>query len=220
MRQLQKDFLITLAWPEGHVISSGAWYDLFLATNGKYRVGHSAIVLIDSDTKECHYFDFGRYHTPYNKGRVRDSETDPDIAINRKAQIEKGKLKNIDEILQELNNNTSTHGEGRLYASLLSNISFKPAYERAKKLQNKGMLLYGPFILNGTNCSRFSASIIRSSKPSLFKWLRLRIPLCVSPSPKRNVSIVNNNYYVVEKNKIKRIRKTKVNAYFNRIETW
>ena len=44
------DFLIVLAWPEGMVIASGAWYDKFLSTNGKYRVGHSALALVNSAT--------------------------------------------------------------------------------------------------------------------------------------------------------------------------
>ena len=42
----QKDFIIVLAWPEGMVIASGAWYDRFLSKKGKYRVGHSALILV------------------------------------------------------------------------------------------------------------------------------------------------------------------------------
>ena len=67
-----KDFIIILAWPEGMCVAAGAWYDPFFATDGKYRVGHSAIILINSESKKLHYFDFGRYHTPQGFGRVRD----------------------------------------------------------------------------------------------------------------------------------------------------
>lgn len=220
MSQAQKDFLIALAWPEGLVTSSGAWYDFFLAKKGKYRVGHSAIVLVDSNKKKCHYFDFGRYHTPFNKGRVRDNQTDPDVTINSKVEIKQGEIKNIDKILREVSSNKATHGEGRLYASVLKKVSFKKAYKYAKKIQKKGMVLYGPFILQGTNCSRFVASTIRFANPKLVTSLRLRIPFCVTPSPKRNISIVNNNYYVVENDEVKKIKKTKIKAYFSSIETW
>ena len=43
---MQNDFIIALAWPEGMVTRAGAWYDFLFAKNGKYRVGHSALVLV------------------------------------------------------------------------------------------------------------------------------------------------------------------------------
>ena len=78
---MQKDFIITMAWPEGMVAATGSWYDKFASKNGKYRVGHSALILIDSKTKKACYFDFGRYHTPKGYGRVRDFETDADVNL-------------------------------------------------------------------------------------------------------------------------------------------
>ena len=84
---MRKDFIIVLAWPEGLVTASGAWYDKYLATNGKYRVGHSALALVDSATSKIQYLDFGRYHTPDGFGRIRDAETDPDAGIKQKAII-------------------------------------------------------------------------------------------------------------------------------------
>ena len=88
---MQNDFIITLAWPEGMVAASGAWYDKILSKNGKYRVGHSAVVLINSETSKSHYFDFGRYHTPQGFGRARDVETDGDLAL-LDAVIKNGKI--------------------------------------------------------------------------------------------------------------------------------
>ena len=78
---MKNDCIITLAWPEGMVKSAGSWYDKFLSKNGKYRVGHSALLLIDSEKKKSHYFDFGRYHTPVGYGRARDVETDAELAV-------------------------------------------------------------------------------------------------------------------------------------------
>ena len=44
---MQNDFIIALAWPEGLVASTDVWYDKFFAKKGKYRVGHSAVVLVE-----------------------------------------------------------------------------------------------------------------------------------------------------------------------------
>ena len=46
------DFIIILAWPEGEVIAAGAWYDTLFATDGKDRVGHSALILVNSDLRQ------------------------------------------------------------------------------------------------------------------------------------------------------------------------
>jgi hypothetical protein len=114
----------------------------------------------------------------------------------------------------------ATYGEGKLYAALGGGINFNNAYSLAKKMQNKDMILYGPFVRNGTNCSRFVATILQASNPSFIKRLRLKYPFCVSPSPKRNVSITNNQYFVVEKEKCKHIKKSKIKAYFTSIESY
>ena len=214
---MQKDHIIMLAWPEGYVRAAGAWYDKVFSINGKYRVGHSAAVLINSKEGKAYYFDFGRYHTPQGYGRVRDEETDPDLVLPG-VNIKSDKIVNLNDILVFLSKLKSTHGEGRLYASVLSEVAFFDAYNYAKKLQNKGMVKYGPFVYGGTNCSRFTASLAISSLPPFFKKIRLRIPFCISPSPKRNVSILNNTYYVIDKEKVKIISKSKLKAYFSSIE--
>ena len=48
----------------------------YIKKGNYYKVGHSAIVLINPNQLKCHYFDFGRYHAPKNYGRVRDEITD------------------------------------------------------------------------------------------------------------------------------------------------
>ena len=214
---MQNDFIITLAWPEGMAKAAGAWYDNILSQDGEYRVGHSAIALINSTTKKVHYFDFGRYHTPEGYGRVRDIETDQDIAVID-AEISENKIANIDEILLYLSQMKATHGEGKMYASVLSNVDFKLAFNKAKGIQKKGMVPYGPFVRSGTNCSRFVAKVITASGPSLIKKLRLKYPFCISPSPKRNVCITNHHYYVVENNNCIEVKKSRLEAYFTSIE--
>ena len=214
---MKNDFIITIAWPEGLCEPAGSWYDKFFATKGKYKVGHSAIVLINSKTCKAHYFDFGRYHTPKGYGRVRDIETDGELTIIN-AEIKNRKIINIEDILLDLSVMKSTHGEGTMYASILMNISFKKAFSYAKEKQKKGMLAYGPFVRKGSNCARFVSRTIQSSGPSFIKRLRFRYPFCISPSPKRNVGITNHHYYIVRNNNCKKIKKNKWKAYFSSIE--
>ena len=215
---MKNDFIITLAWPEGMVTAPDSWYDKIASKNGKYRVGHSALALVDSTTSKIHYFDFGRYHTPDGFGRIRDTETDPDAGIKQKAKINREKINNIEEILVEISNNKSYHGEGTLYSSVISGINFSTAFNYAKKWQEKGAIPYGPFVRNGTNCSRFVATISRKAEPSFLKKLRLKFPFTISPSPKRNISIANTNYYIVREHKCTKINRSTLKAYFSGIE--
>ena len=215
---MQNDFIIVLAWPEGMVAAAGGWYDKVLSTNGQYRVGHSALILVNTATNQLNYFDFGRYHSPFGFGRVRDLETDPDISLKSKPIISGNSIDNIMEILLEISNLKATHGHGTLYASILKNIDFNKAYEKAKEMQNMGLISYGPVVLTGTNCSRFVASIMRASKPHWLTKLRLRLPFCLSPSPKRNISIANSSYHVVNMKNYRQINKSYIKAYFSSIE--
>lgn len=49
---LNSDFIITLAWPEGKIASVGSWYDKILGLNRKYKIGHTAVILINSLKKK------------------------------------------------------------------------------------------------------------------------------------------------------------------------
>ena len=215
---MQNDFIIVLAWTEAMVIAAGAWYDKFLTTEGKYRVGHSALVLVNSTTVLLCYFDFGRYHTPFGFGRARYLETDPDITLNTIANIKDNEILNIQDIVLELSGTKATHGHGKIFASVLKNIDYKKGYDYAKSIQEKGCIAYGPAVVNGTNCSRFVARVMRESNPGFFTALRLRFPFCLTPSPKRNVSIANPNYYVAEKGSCKQVNKSFITSYFSSIE--
>tara|TARA_B110000459_G_scaffold184050_1_gene213491 strand:- start:306 stop:848 length:543 start_codon:yes stop_codon:yes gene_type:complete len=172
---MQKDFIIVLAWPEGMVAAAGGWYDKILSNNGQYRVGHSALILVNSNTNQLNYFDFGRYHSPFGFGRVRDLETDPDISLKSQPIISNNTIYNIEEILLEIYNLKATHGHGSVYASILKNIDFKKAYKKAKEIQNMGLISYGPVVPTGTNCSRFVTTIMLASKPLWFTRLRLKL---------------------------------------------
>jgi len=85
-------FAIALAWPQTWCKQPNSWYDslllrLGISVNHYYRAGHAALVLVEKSTGDCHYFDFGRYHAPFEYGRVRSATTDHDLDLPKKAQL-------------------------------------------------------------------------------------------------------------------------------------
>lgn len=188
---------VALAWPETLCKQAGAWYDkplkwLGINKSNYYKVGHAAIVLINKETGDCHYFDFGRYHAPFQHGRVRSALTDHDLEMKTKAIIsEGGQLKNYNEILLELFNNESCHGSGKLHASYCD-VNFEKAHNKANEMQSISPIPYGPFLPQGTNCSRFVNTVIIAGKPSWFFRLVLASPKTLSPTPIGNVIALSN----------------------------
>lgn len=194
--------VISIAWPQTWCKQSGTWYDSIMKLFGFnkdnfYKVGHAAVILIESETGKCYYFDFGRYHAPFGYGRVRDSETDHDLLINSKAALHgfDFKLTNFEEILIELANNEACHGIGELHASY-TRINFEKAYQYAKQMQNNSPWKYGPFILSGTNCSRFVRTVVLAGNPPITEKLKIYVPLTLSPTPIGNVKSLKNKVVI------------------------
>ena len=193
---MEKDLAIVIAWPETLCKQAGAWYDnllkwLTINENGYYKLGHAAIVLVKKDTGDCFYFDFGRYHAPRGNGRVRDASTDHDLAINTKISFDiSGAPLNLTEILQELSENNSCHGTGEIKAGIVS-INFEKAYASAKGFQERDYMPYGPFVLPGTNCSRFVRTVALKGIKYPIKKLKLQFPVMLTPTPLWNVKAVN-----------------------------
>ncbi len=188
---------IAIAWPETMCKQPGSWYDGILKFLGfsqgiYFKVGHAAVVLIEHQSRNAHYFDFGRYHSPFQHGRVRSAITDHDLKINCKPEIENNRIVNMKDILSELKSNKSCHGDGILKASSCS-INFKTSMEKCEQLQNDSPLLYGPFTLKGTNCSRFVSTVILEGRPSLKYKLRLLFPWTFTPTPIGNVNALSNS---------------------------
>lgn len=190
-------FAIALAWPRTWCKQSNAWYDglmvaLGFSKNHYYRVGHAALVLIDKESSQCHYFDFGRYHSPVKYGRVRSAFTDHDLAINLKARISAdGKnILNFNEILGFLHQNQACHGNEDLHGSY-TEVDFQQAYNKAVKMQADSPWPYGPFIHKGTNCSRFVQTVILAGKPSLKHTMLLRFTVPLTPTPISNVKALS-----------------------------
>ena len=195
---MNKGTIISLAWPETKVIREGKWYDrvtkgLGILKGEHYIAGHAACVLIEHCSGDVHYFDFGRYHTPFHFGRVRSAYTDPELKLHTKCKMgDREELQNIDQLLFELINNPSTHGDGALYASEYRFIDFDKTLNEAITMQNKGAIAYGPLKPGGTNCSRFVAGLALTGGTDWQTSLLLRIPYTISPSPRSNTRIINN----------------------------
>lgn len=187
-------FAIAIAWPETWCKQSGAWYDGFIKRLGiskhhYYKVGHAALVLIDSKTGKCYYFDFGRYHTPFQYGRVRGELTDDGLKMNTSARIsENGReIENFNEILTELQQNPECHGEGIIHASY-GRINFKKAFRKATDMQQTSPIPYGPFRYKGSNCSRFVNSVLRAGNPGWKVNFELNFLVPLTPTPMNNVN--------------------------------
>ncbi|MBI35643.1 MAG: hypothetical protein CMP67_09825 [Flavobacteriales bacterium] len=187
---IYKDFIIPLAWPEAPVRTAGGPYDKILELfklyrNGYYKAGHAAFLLINHTNGDIDYYDFGRYISPDKNGRARSKETDPEILFNVKAHIEDGKITNLFEIIKAIGAHPQTHGEGTLYAGIQDKINRDKAIEYVKSIQAAPYTPYGPFVVGGTNCSRFVAqTIAKSIKGNGFKFI---YPWYFTPAPLGNI---------------------------------
>lgn len=156
-----------LAFPDTFVTMSTEWVCKLLplvglGTRDYIKAGHAALVLIENETGQARYFDFGRYVTPDGYGRVRGANTDVELEIPFTAEInEFGQLTNLSEIALWLAANPQkTHGEGRMLTSVCDAIDYNKASSFIDELQTAGSIPYGAFEKNGSNCARFVTDTI------------------------------------------------------------
>jgi len=154
--------IIVLAHPDTFVKVTEEWICKFLplvglGTREYIKAGHAALVLIENETGNAFYYDFGRYVTPVGYGRVRGANTDAELEIPFKATFtDNNSLKNFKEFLLWLDANPEiTHGEGRLLASVCDLVDYDKAKKHILNLQYRGSVLYGAFSKTESNCSRF-----------------------------------------------------------------
>lgn len=190
-------FAIAIAWPQTYCKQPGSWYDgittiLGVNKNNYYKVGHAALVLVNIDNETCHYFDFGRYHTPFQHGRVRSELTDSELNMNTKPIFANNNttISNFSEILTELQNNSACHGEGEIQASY-TQVNFNSAFNKAATMQQNSPLLYGPFKYKGSNCSRFVNSVILEGTINFKQRFKLKYLNTLTPTPLNNVNSLN-----------------------------
>lgn len=201
--------IIALSWPDTLVVKEGKWYDvpmqlIGVLRKGRYKVGHAAMLLIHHNTGSVEYFDFGRYHTPLMHGRVRSAFTDPDVTVNTKMEVWNGKFENLGEVLAEVALKKATHGDGKMTAALMNNVCYQTAKNRILEMQDMEAIPYGPFELNGTNCSRFVAEIAKISNSHWVNRFFLSYPYTITPTPLSNMKVINSYgyYYVIDKGEV------------------
>lgn len=167
---------IALAWPGYRGKQAGSWYDVPMQWLGinkhfHYKVGHSAIVLVNPEDGKCRYFDCGRYHTPYQFGRIRDEFTDEHLALHTSAKICGTHVQNVREIIHEIQVKEFCPSPGWITAASYR-VDYEKAMSKAVEIKNRGCFLFGPFVRNGTNCCRFVRDVIISGvRPGFMKML-------------------------------------------------
>ncbi len=131
-------------------------YKLNISKDQYYKVGHAAMLIIHKETGYVEYFDFGRYTTHPDNGRVRSEETDPGLHIPIQAELEGEKIKNLIEIVDYLFTISHiTHGYGMIYFSLYPYMNYEKVKAFTDDLISKGSVRYTTFGPASTNCARF-----------------------------------------------------------------
>jgi len=187
------DTAIVIAWPECTARGDERLL-IFLKKAGvlknlNMRVGHAAICLINPQSNEVLYYDFGRYITPRGFGRARNKYTDPDLTLQTKAIFDSNEdLQNIEEIASELESKSKyTHGYGPLVFSVSKTINFIKAKSYADDMITKGYFPYNGLIKTASNCARYVTETMKAANEDGTVGTKLKYPLTVRPTPLFNV---------------------------------
>lgn len=196
--------ILTLAYPETIVMVSEEWFSPFLKFLGigkknYLKAGHAALVLINKQTGDLEYHDFGRYITPEPYGRVRGRETDNELHFPLKAKIVNGSISNLNEILRFLATHPKfTHGDGKLVASVCNAVNYQKARDHITRMQNKHFIRYAAFIKEACNCARFVTDALIGSVSNAEIKKKLVKSKRFTPSTVGNVLLSNTEKEVFE----------------------
>lgn len=162
-------------WSKGAEKFFGWCHDVGIIKDRYFKVGHASMCLIHKERKTVEYFDFGRYTCDKGMGRARGMNTDPNLKINLKAEIDKqGKVTNIQAIVDYLFKIVRyTHGEGVIYFSMYDKLDYEKTMEFVDEIQQQGSVKYTTFAPNSTNCSRFVCGALMAGTSS--KWDRIKL---------------------------------------------
>lgn len=188
------DIAIPISWPDQTARGDEGWMSFFkrigIVKNLNFKVGHAAILLVQRSTGLIKYFDFGRYIVPRGYGRARSYIFDPRLIMRTQAEFtETGDIANMTKILAELKENESaTHGGGRLLYSICPAISFTKGALFAEKIVADGPILYGAIAPNNNSCSRFVAQVLTEAMEIEDSRIRkILYPESLKASPTSNV---------------------------------
>lgn len=192
------DFAVVLSWPDTTARADDRWYlwlkKIGVIRNLNFRVGHAAIILVDSSSGVALYYDFGRYVTPRGMGRARSVLTDPKLILKTQCTFgfdANGEpcITNIDELIHELESKkVDTHGNGDLYYSVAPYVSFSRARTSADFHCLRGSVRYSAFAPGNNNCSRFVEQVLVAGlqEGSVTRW-QVDFPETFVASPISNV---------------------------------
>lgn len=187
------DTAIVIAWPQCTARADESLAILLrktgLVKNLNMRVGHAAICLINPQTCEVLYYDFGRYITPRGYGRARSKFSDPELALEVKAQFDEDRnLTNVEEIAAELDSKSKyTHGMGPLVFSVSKTINFTKAKSYADDMVMKGYFPYNGLYKSASNCARYVTETMKAANEDGTVGTKLKYPLTFRPTPLYNV---------------------------------
>lgn len=205
---IKNGIILTLAYPETVVRISDEWFLKYLHYFGigkkdYVRAGHAALVLIHKEKANFEYYDFGRYISPINYGRVRSKVTDHELDFPLKPIIKNGNIENLMEILFFLATHPKmTHGLGTMYASVCDEVNFEKAKTFISYMQNRQFIRYAAFAKEATNCSRFVTEALKAGVTNLAIKKRLQNSQWFTPSTLGNVVIADT------KNRVYRLTDT------------
>ena len=215
MSSKNNGIILTLAYPETIVMVADEWYSPYLRYLGigkknYVRAGHAALVLINVKTGLLEYHDFGRYITPEPYGRVRGKDTDHELDFPIVAEVENGKITNLNTILKFLATHPKlTHGDGPLFASVCNAINYEKARAHITRMQNKHFIRYAAFVKEACNCARFvTDALIAGATDSIIKKKLLKSKW-FTPSTIGNVVIADTEgkvYLVSEEGEISQFK--------------
>ncbi len=198
------DIAIPISWPDKTALGDEYWMwflkQIGLVKNLNFKVGHAAIVLVNRQSGELRYFDFGRYITPRGYGRARSARFDPRLKLYTTAKFDSTTqlVSNINEITDELARlEHATHGGGRMLYTQAPAVSFEKGVAFAETLVAKGPIRYGAFARANNSCSRYVVQVLTAAmQKSDFRVKKLLFPECLKASPTSNVVNASPDYTI------------------------
>lgn len=187
-----QDFAIILTWPDATIRGDEKWMMFFkkigIVKNLNFKVGHTGVVIIDHQTGDMLFYDFGRYITPRGYGRARSKFSDPQLDIQLKAEIQDNEIRNIPELIKHFEElKPAMYGDGKLFFSIVQGIDFQKAKEYGDSCVEQGTFPYGAVAKNNNNCSRFITRMLMKSSTKYHFWHMLNLPETIKSSPVSNL---------------------------------
>ncbi len=197
--------IVVVAFPEEIVATTPDLYSEIMPLFGfgrdkRVRAGHIGLVIAKEGESEFKFFDVGRYIAPVGHSRVRGANTDPEQTIVMDAEWDGKLLKNAPDLLLWLEKHPEvTCGEGALYASVSESVDYERTMRFINHLQDMEIFSYGPFVREGSNCTRFVADALHHGVSDEKIVKRIRAQYGLTPSCLSNVEAANSydKYYVV-----------------------